>query len=159
MTCTSSTHQAENRRQAGVTLLVTVVLILLVGILVLTSIGHSGDESIASARARSTARALHAADGGMQLALARVTQEPPDTTAIDTTVGAMTVQSRQRSTAAAQPLGNLGPGPPPEGYEINQGSGYVSELFLVDMTSNGPSGSTAELQSKLYRFGANTGGY
>ena len=53
------------RHEAGVTLLVTVVMILLVGILVLTSIGHSGDESVAGARARSTARALHAADGLM----------------------------------------------------------------------------------------------
>lgn len=149
----------DRRRERGVTLLVTVVMILLVGILVLTSIGHSGDESAAAARARATARALHAADGGMQLALARVTDEPPNTNPIDITVGDLSVQSRTRAQATPQALGSLGSGPPPEGYGINTGSGYVSELFLVDITSSGPTGSTAELQSKLYRFSGSAGGY
>lgn len=149
----------SRREESGIALLITVVLILLFGILVLTSIGHSGDESAASARARSTARALHAADGGMQLALNHVTQEPPDTAPINVTVGAMTVQSRTRADATPQPLATLGGGAPPQGYGINVNSGYVSEIFRVDITSSGNNGSTAELQSKVYRFGGNTGGY
>ncbi|MGH0030899.1 MAG: hypothetical protein ACQGVC_13990 [Myxococcota bacterium] len=153
------TNRRENRREEGVTLLITVIMILLVGILVLTSIGHSGDESVAGARARSTARALHAADGGMQLALTRVTQNPPNTGPIDVTVDGISVQSRTRADATPQNLDSLGSGPPPEGYGINAGSGYVAELFRVDITSSGPTGSTAELQSKLYRFDGAAGGY
>ena len=152
-------RRSDRRHQQGVTLLITVIMILLVGILVLTSIGHSGDESVAGARARSTARALHAADGGMQLALTRITQDPPNTNPIDVTIGNISVQSRTRADATPQNLDSLGSGPPPEGYGINSGSGYVAELFRVDMTSLGPTGSTAELQSKLYRFTGASGGY
>lgn len=152
-------HPRDRRREQGVTLLITVILILLVGILVLTSIAHSGDESVAGARARSTARALHAADGGMQLALARITQSPPNTGAIDITIGNMSVQSRTRAQGTPQAIDSLGQGPPPEGYGVNTGSGYVSELFRVDITSLGPTGSTAELESKLYRFAGVSGGY
>lgn len=147
------------KREQGVALLITLMLILLVGVLVLTSIGHSGDESVAGARARATARALYAADGGMQLAFARVTQQPPVTTPIDITIGNMSVQSRTRADAAAQNLDSLGSGPPPEGYGVNTGSGYVSEVFRVNMTSLGPTGSTAELQAKLYQFSGSIGGY
>jgi hypothetical protein len=154
--------QPPNRRErheSGVTLLITVVLILLVGLLVLTSLSHTGDESVAGARGRSASRALHAADGGMQMALNHVSQSPPDTAPIDVNVGDMNVQSRTRAQGSAQNLASLGAGLPPEGYGINTGSGFTSELFLVDMTSLGPTGSTAELQSKLFRFSGTSGGY
>jgi hypothetical protein len=147
------------KREGGVALLITVILILLVGVLVLTSIAHSGDESVAGARARSTVRALYAADGGMQFAFSRVTQEPANTNPIDIDIGTVNVQSRRRADGAAKDLDSLGAGPPPEGYGVNAGSSYVSELFLVDITSLGPTGSTAELQSKLYRFTGSSGGY
>ena len=147
------------QREGGLALLMTAVLILLAGLLVLTSLSHTGEESIAGARARSTARALHAADGGMQMALSRVTQTPPNTGPIDFSVGSFGVQSRTRAQGSAQNIDSLGAGLPPEGYGINTGSGYVSELFLVDMTSLGPTGSTAELQAKLYRFAGTSGGY
>jgi len=152
-------NQGDHKREEGVTLLITVVLILLVGLLVLTSLSHTGDESVAGARARSASRALHAADGGMQMALSHVTQDPPDTSPIDISIGNMSVQTRTRADGAAQNIESLGAGLPPEGYGINAGSGYVSELFLVDMTSLGPTGSTAELQAKLYRFAGASGGY
>ena len=151
--------KSRSRRESGVALLITVVLILLVGLLVLTSLRHTGVESVAGARGRSASRALHAADGGMQMALNHITQNPPDTTPINVAVGDMSVQSRTRAQGAAQNIASLGAGLPPEGYGINTGSGYVSELFLVDITSLGPTGSTAELQSKLYRFSGSTGGY
>lgn len=154
-----ATRNRRQRREEGVALLITVILILLVGVLVLTSIGHSGDESVAGARARSTSRALHAADGGMQMALSRVTQIPPNTNAVDITIDNFSVQSRTRAQATPQQLDSLGAGPAPEGYGVNVGTGYVSELFLVDMTSVGPTGSTAELQAKLYSFSGSTGGY
>ena len=132
---------------------------LLVGLLVLTSLRHSGDESVAGARGRSASRALHAADGGMQMVLNHVTQIPPDTGPIDISISGMSVQSRTRAQGAAQNLTSLGAGPPPTGYGISTGSGYASELFVANITSLGPTGSTAELQSKLFRFDGTPGGY
>lgn len=149
----------DHRREEGVALLITVILILLVGLLVLTSLSHTGDESVAGARSRSASRALHAADGGLQIALSHIAQDPANTNPIDITVGNMSVQSRTRADGSAQNLTALGAGLPPEGYGINTGSGYVSELFQVDMTSLGPTGSTVELQSKLYKFTGTSGGY
>ena len=151
--------KTADRREAGVALLITVILILLVGVLVITSIGHSGDESEAGARSRATARALYAADGGLQLALSRVSQIPANTNPIDITIDNLSVQSRTRAEGGPQSLDSLGSGPPPEGYGVNTGSGYVSEIFLVDITSLGPTGSTTELQSKLYSFAGAFGGY
>jgi hypothetical protein len=151
--------KSDRRRESGVALLITVVLILLVGLLVLTSLRHSGDESTAGARGRSASRALHAADGGMQVALNHITQTTPDTDPIDITISGMSVQSRTRAQGAAQNLTSLGPGPPPPGYGFSTGSGYASELFVANITSLGPTGSTTELQSKLFRFDGTPGGY
>jgi hypothetical protein len=150
---------SNRRRETGVALLITVVLTLLVGVLVLTSLRHSGDESVAGARGRSASRALHAADGGMQMALNHITQTTPDTDPIDIPIGDMSVQSRMRSQGAAQNLTSLGPGLPPAGYGISTGPGYASELFVANITSLGPTGSTAEVRSKLYRFDGTPGGY
>lgn len=147
------------KRQSGVTVLITVVLLLLMSVLVLSSITHSGDESSAGARARATARVLHAADGGLQIGIGRVVQSPPNTTPIDTSIAGISVQSRTRAQTGAQDLASLGPGPPPEGYGLNAGSGYSSEIFRVDVTSLSNSGSTAEVQGKVSRFTGAPGGY
>jgi len=149
----------STKREAGVALLTTTIMILLVSILALTSINHSGSEMVAGARSRGTSLALHAADGGMQLALTRLMQSPPNTNPIDTNIGDFSVQSRTRADGAALDLDSLGTGPPPEGYSVNSGSGFVSEVFQVDMTSLGPDSSTTEIQSKLNIFVADSGSY
>ena len=149
----------RNRRKQGVALLITMVLILLIGVIALTSIDHSGNEMIAGARGRSTARAPYAADGGIQLALAHVAENPPNTDAIDIDIGTYNVESRTRAEVTPQSIESLGEGAPLDGYGINEGSGYVSELFMVDITSVGPNQASTGIQSKLYMFDADIAGY
>lgn len=155
---TTRIHSRE-KAQRGVTVIVTVVLLLLMSILVLSSITHSGDESSAGARARATARVLHAADGGLQMGISHIVREPPNTAAIDTNIAGIGIQSRTRAQTTAQTLNSLGPGPPPEGYGLNAGSGYSSEIFGIDITSLSNAGSTAEVQGKVSRFTGAPGGY
>ena len=78
MSQSSAAKPRSGRREEGVALLITVLLLLLVAALVADSIGHSGSESVSSARARNAARALHATNGGMQVAVARLSQSPPN---------------------------------------------------------------------------------
>jgi len=149
----------STKRESGIAMLTTTILMLLITIIAMTSIDHSGSEMLAGARSRGATMALHAADGGMQLAFSRVTQSPANTTPIDINIGNFSVQSRTRADAAAEDLRSLGPGPPPEGYGVNEGSGYMSELFQVNITSVGPNSATSEIQAKLNTFTASTGGY
>ena len=147
------------KHEEGVALLITVMMVLLTGVLALMSIEHSGSEMVAGSRARSTSRTLHAADGGMQLAFTRVSQSPPNLNPIDILIGNIDVESRTRAETSAQNIEFLGTGASPEGYGVNVGSGYSSELYQVDITSLAPNGSTAQLQSKFYTFEATPSGY
>lgn len=149
----------RSQRESGITVLVTVVLLLLMSILVLSSISHSGDESSAGARARATARVLHAADGGLQMGIAHIVQTPPNTAPIDSSIAGIGIQSRTRAQSTPQNLATLGAGPPPEGYGLNTGSGYSSEIFRVDITSLSAADSSAEVQGKVSRFTGAPGGY
>ena len=149
----------SRRREEGTALLITMLLILLMGALALDAIDHSGAESVSGARSRSTARALHATDGGMQLALSRLSQTPANTDPIDISMGGFSVQSRTRADGGPLDLESQGAGPPPDGYGMNVGDGYTSQLFKVDITAVGLNGSTVEIQSKLYIFAGSPDGY
>jgi hypothetical protein len=134
---------------------------MLVSLLSFTSIRNSEQESNSSARSRSTARTLHAGDAGLQLALARLTQTPPDLSAFDIGLPEnANVQSRTRRQTSPLPLAQAGLGEAPEGYGINADSGvsYVSRVYLVNVTSTA-GGSTTELEAKLSRVSADATGY
>ncbi len=146
--------------EQGMALLVTVFVLLLVGTIAVAAIHHSGEESTAGGRARATMRNLYAADSGVQLALVRIAQNPPDTTAFSVNLdGGRNVQSRTRADATPQPLALSGIGPPPEGYAITIGAGYVNELYLVSVTSTAPNSTVSELEAKLARLSTSGGSY
>ncbi len=147
----------RRKREQGLALIVSILVLLLVTAISIAAIERSGQESTASGRARSSTRSLYAADAGIQLALGRITRSilAPFQFNIDN----RTVQSRSRSDAAPQPIEHLGVGPPPEGYGLNVGSGYGSELFLANVTATFADGGTTELEAKLGRLAAGTGGY
>ena len=92
-----STTTRGREGEQGFALLITVFLVLLLSFLVLISIGHSGDEQVSGARARSASRALHAADAGIQLAISRIAQDPPDMTELDCPMGGLTVRPGRSS--------------------------------------------------------------
>jgi hypothetical protein len=69
------------------------------------------------------------------------------------------VESRRRTDPSAQDIQTLDPGPPPDGFMINTGSGYVNELFLLNVTAEARNNGVAELEAKLGSLQPNAGAY
>ena len=146
-------------REAGFALVTALVVMVLVSAVVSNLIGYSSEEAQSSARSRSSLKNVYAADSGIQLSLQRL-QLPRDLTAFnyalaDTTV----VESRSRDDAVPQPISPEGIGPPPDGYSINVGGGFVNELFLLNVTAEAANNGVAELEAKLGSLQPNSGAY
>lgn len=153
----TSRVRPRRKHEQGIALVVSILVLLLVTAISITSIEQSGQESTASGRARSSSRSLYAADAGIQLALSRVSQA--NLAPFQLNIDGRTVQSRSRLDAVPQPIAPAGSGPTPDGYGLNMGSGYGSQLFLVNVTATFADGGTTELEAKLGRLAAGTGGY
>ncbi|MGH0035108.1 MAG: PilX N-terminal domain-containing pilus assembly protein [Myxococcota bacterium] len=159
---TAARRLDRDRRDEGGIALITVVLVLaLVSTLAVSAIEQTGQELQAGGRSRSATRALFAADAGIQLAMDRVTS-PRDLTPIDFSLDDGTVshdiQSRARDDAAPGDIGQEGFGEPPEGYSINLGSGFVNEVFKINITADSNPGNTlAEVEAKLGVLTSNGG--
>ena len=61
--------------------------------------------------------------------------------------------------AVPQPISPEGIGPPPDGYSINVGGGFVNELFLLNVTAEAANNGVAELEAKLGSLQPNSGAY
>lgn len=153
------TKRASARREAGFALVTAMVVLLLVSAVVTNLIQYSGEEASSSARSRATTENLYAADSGIQLSLQRV-QLPRDLTAFNynMTNGTL-VESRSRSDGAPQPIAQVGVGPPPDGYSINLGGGFLNELFLLNVTASAANNGVTELEAKLGSLQPNSGAY
>ena len=144
----------NERRRSGSALIVTTLVLLLVGMLALTSIKDSEQESSAGARARATARTLYAADAGIQLALTRLMQTPPNLTLFDIDLAdGANVQSRTRADSVPQNIGQVGLGATEEGYALNIGGGAtsVSRVYELNVTAAYANSAAAELEARLTR--------
>jgi len=142
-------------------MLVTVLVLVLVSMLSLAALESSKQESTAGARSRSTTRSLHVADAGVQLALSRLTQSPPNLTAFDIDlVEGANVQSRARSETSPKDLGQSAIGEAAEGYAVNVGvgAGFVHRIYRLNVTASA-GGSTAEVEAKLSRSEADAISY
>ena len=147
------------REEAGAALLVTMFVLLLMGGIAIAAIENSGQEARSSATSRVNKRTLHGADAGIQIAHRHLADEPPNQAAFDLDLGGgMSVQSRTRADATPQPIERLGVGPPPDGMSINIGSGFINEIYLTNVTSSSPNSTMVELEAKLGRLSANSGG-
>jgi hypothetical protein len=155
-------RQGTNRattREAGFALVTAMVVLLLVSAVVSNLIQYSGEEASSSARSRATLENLYAADSGIQLSLQRL-QLPRDLTAFNYNMANGTlVESRSRSDAAPQPIQPVGIGPPPDGYSINLGGGFLNELFLLNVTATANNNGVTELEAKLGSLQPNSGAY
>ena len=104
---------------------------------------------------------FHAADAGVQLALSRLAQSPPNLNAfdIDLPEGA-NMQSRSRVEAVPRDLSQVGLGATPEGYALNVGTGVgaLQRVYVVNVTSSFRD-STTELEAKLARIEVEATGY
>ncbi len=151
----------NSKREHGSALLVTSIVLVLVSMLALAAMTQSERESTGSARSRSSTRAFYAADAGVELALSRLKQSPPDLSAFDVDLAdGANVQSRSRAEATPHSLDQVGTGETPEGYAVNVGSGagYSNRVYLVNVTSSA-GGSTIEVEAKLIRGDASALGY
>lgn len=145
--------------ESGFALVTAMVVMLLISAVVSNLIGYSSEEAQSSARSRATAKNLYAADSGIQLSLQRL-QNPPDLSAFSYTLTDGTlVESRKRSDGAPQPIARADFGPPPEGFSINVGGGFVNELFLLNVTAEASNNGVAELEAKLGSLQPNSGAY
>ena len=125
------------------------------------SLRNSDREANSSARSRNTTRTLAAADSGLQLALSRITQSPPDLNSFDVDLAdGANVQSRTRTDVSPQNLQEIGLSQDKEGYGMGMGSavGFVKRVYVVNTTAT-TGGSTVELQAHLGRSAAEETGY
>ena len=155
--------RSSRRRERGSALIVTTLILLLVSMLVLTSIKDSEQESAAGARSRASSRTLYAAEAGIQLALRRLTQTPPNLESFDidlTDIGA-NVQSRTRSEASPSDIDQVGLGETTEGYALNVGGGAtsLSRIYELNVTASYANSAAAELEARLAREEAVPSGY
>jgi Tfp pilus assembly protein PilX len=152
---------ASQRRQGGSALIVVVFVLTIVSFLSISAMRNSERESTVGGRSRSTSRTLAAADAGLQLALSRLAQNPPNLNSFDVDLAdGANVQSRARGDAGPQILNQLRLGTRKEGYGVGVGSGvgFVTRVFLVNATATA-GGSTVELQAKLGRSAVEAVGY
>lgn len=149
----------SDRREDGIALVTAVLLLLLVAATAISAIDFSGQELQAGGRARASMRTLYAADAGIQYALQRV-QPPEDLTSFTLNLNSeLTVESRTRTQGTPQPISEAGVGEPPDGYSINVGSGFVSEVYDINVTATGANGATSELEAKLSSLKPNSGSF
>ncbi len=151
------------KHQEGLALLTTSIVLLLVAMLAFAALRDSERESTSGARSRAATRTVHAADAGIQVARAHLTESPPDLVSINLSVGNATIQSRTRSQTTPVALDRLGgsTGPTPDGYSVNLGSTgavYLNRIYRVNITANTGS-SAAELEAKLSRLAVDGQGY
>ncbi len=150
------------KHQEGLALLTTSIVLLLVAMLAFAALRDSQRESTSGGRSRAATRIVHAADAGIQVARAHLTETPPDLVSINLSMGNATIQSRTRAQTTPLDLDQTeGFGEVPEGYSVNLGSTgavYLNRIYRVNITANTGS-SAAELEAKLSRLSVDGQGY
>lgn len=151
-------HPQEPRRgDAGIALIITLMVMLLVAGVAIAAMNNSQEEMVAGGRSRSVITSLFAAEAGIQFAEARILP-PRDLTAFSINVGGTTVESRERDDGSPQSIASGGIGKPPPGYSINIGAGYVNQIFEVHSTAENARLPTTELEVRLGLLTPNSGG-
>lgn len=151
----------RQKRQQGAALLVTMLILTVISLVSFAALRHSGQEANSGARSRNTTKTLYTADAGVQLALSRLTQSPPELSSFDIDLpGGGNLQSRAREQGSPVPIDQVGLGASREGYALNVGAGVqsLSRVYLVNVTATS-GGSTAEVEAKLTRTSADATGY
>ncbi|MFQ5698115.1 MAG: hypothetical protein ACE5IL_07505 [Myxococcota bacterium] len=149
------------KQEAGFAMLVAVLLVLLTSAIAISAIEHSGSESAISGRFRRSAVTFYAADAGIQVAVNRVNQNPPNMSGFTlTTADGTTFRTGPKTAAGAQPLALLGTGPPPDGYCIGTGAScFRTDLYRTQVAAFAIDGAATELESQFSVLQAGTGGY
>ena len=139
--------------ESGIAMILAILLLLLLSGIGIAVVDHSGEESAVAGRSRRSSFTFYAADSGIQLSIARVSQFPPQLNAFTATFAdGTTMQTGDRSSGAPQPIERTNVGAPPDGFSIKYGSGYVTETYRATVSAFGPDGSSAELEAKYSKM-------
>jgi hypothetical protein len=156
-------HVPDPRRdQAGMALLIAILMLLMISAIGVAAIDHSGDESEVAGHERRTTITFYAADAGIQYARTRVFTNPPNLDEFEVALtDGTTFRSGTRDDGAATELDAPDIGAPPDGFSINVGGagGFVSENLTVNVTAAGGGNSTVELETRLSQTVAGYGRY
>ncbi len=155
----SITTRSGRRREQGIALIVSILMLVLVGTIAMNMISSSEQELTAGGRSRSTSKSLYAADAGIQFAENRL-RPPSDVSKFKFTLDDGTlVKSGKRTDAVEQDIEDTGIGTPPSGYSINIGQGFVNETYKVNVTATRTGIATAEVEVRLGILTTNAGTY
>jgi hypothetical protein len=147
------------RDEQGVAMVLAVLLLLLVTGVGIAAINHAGSETAMTGSARRTLSTFFAADAGIHVAINQLARPTPDLNPFTLNLGQTTIRSGTRADAVAQPIVAAGSGPPPDGYGINQGSGFRSRMYRANVTALYPNAGASELDAKFGRLEVGNGGY
>lgn len=150
------------RDEAGMALLVAILLLLLVSAIGVAAIDRSGSESTQAGRGRRNAITFYAADAGIQYGRSQVMESPPRLDAFEITLlDGTEFRSGPRSAGAAADLPVPDTGPPPDGFAINVGSGtgFVDETHRFSVTGVARDGAEQELETKVAQVKGGFGSY
>ena len=140
--------------ERGMAMIVAVLVLLLLTAIGIAAIEHSGSEFAAGGRSRHITRVFHGADAGLEVVASKLSGAIPNVTPTSVTLtDGTTVQSGDRTAITPQPLNLVGYGPPPDGYGLNLGSGFSTEIYRAIVTASAASGSMVELEAQLGRLG------
>ena len=152
-------RRVRDHRRSGFALVTAVVILVLVSSVVVNLIDYSSQEFQSGGRSRAAAKNLYSADSGVQLSLQRI-QLPRNLNPFTYNMSDGTVvESRKRDDVAPMPIDPAGIGAPPDGFSVNVGAGFVNELFLLNVFSQGVNSGAAELEAKLGSLQPNAGTY
>ncbi len=150
----------RNRRQeAGVAMILTILLLLLISGIGIAAIEHAGDESVMAGSSRRWTRTFFAADAGIQMAISQISQDPPNLTQFNFTIGNNTAVFSGTMAGGIAPLESVGVGAPPDGYSLNLGSGFQSRLYKANATARNGTTAAVELEAKFAKLDSGGGGY
>jgi Tfp pilus assembly protein PilX len=147
------------RDEAGIALLIAVVLLLMVSALGLTALQSAQDEATGSARGRRKVMTLYAADSGLRLVedqLADSTIQYPNRNPVvnssvmeDQWGGTTSIRTGEASNPVAQPIQRLGKGNV-EGYQLNVNSAgsYTYGIYRTGLVATDNTGGVVELQAQ-----------
>lgn len=155
-----SSDSSGSKHQRGMALLISVFVLMLVGLVAISSLQNSENESTAGGRTRSAVSSLYEADAGVEIALNRLRQTPLPADfdrPIDFDLGGgHSVQSRPRGEDDPQSIAYVGEGQTKDGMGLRSGftggGTTYSAVYQVNMTAVHGSRQVAEVEARLSTF-------
>ena len=153
-------RRPTGRREDGMALLVTVMVVIMIAAMAMAAIHNAGEEASGGRRTKTSLDALFAASAGIEMSRSRIADG--NLAHIDVRLpgnNQIRIQSRRRSQPTPQPIVSMGTGEQHGGNMINVGSsiGITDELYQVNVTGSSPGGAFAEVESKIGYTGPGSG--